>query len=156
MVRSRPVWLGWGMLAALLFLGAFSAQPALAKSYINKSFFGGVAIEGYDPVAYFTEGRPVEGKSEFTVEWKGAKWRFSSAESKALFEKDPEKFAPQYGGYCAWAVAQGKTAGIDPQAWKIVEGKLYLNYNKEIQAKWEKDIPGNIEKADKNWPKVLD
>ena len=156
MNRLKPMLAGLTLIVVAVSLGLFPADRAEAKSYINKSFFGGVAIEGHDPVAYFTEGKPVEGKSEFTAEWKGAKWRFASAENKALFEKEPEKYAPQYGGYCAWAVAQGETAGIDPQAWKIVEGKLYLNYNKEIQAKWEQDIPGNIKKADQNWPKVVE
>jgi hypothetical protein len=74
----------------------------------------------------------------------------------AKFKADPEKYAPKYGGYCAWAVAQGYTAEIDPEAWKIVGGKLYLNYSKDVQKKWEQDIPGNIEKADQNWPGVLD
>lgn len=116
----------------------------------------GNAIDGTDPVAYFTEGRPVEGSSSFTHDWNGATWRFVSAENRDLFAADPEKYAPQYGGYCAWAVSQGYTASTDPEAWKIVDGKLYLNYSKSVQATWEEDIPGNISAADSNWPKVLD
>ncbi|MEL7173254.1 MAG: YHS domain-containing (seleno)protein, partial [Pseudomonadota bacterium] len=86
----------------------------------------------------------------------GATWRFSSAENRDLFVENPEKYAPQYGGYCAWAVAQGYTAATDPEAWAIVDDKLYLNYNKSVQAKWEKDVPGHIASADGNWPTVLE
>ncbi|MGB7413736.1 MAG: YHS domain-containing (seleno)protein, partial [Thermosynechococcaceae cyanobacterium] len=86
----------------------------------------GIAIRGYDPVAYFTESQPVQGKSEFAYDWKGATWHFASAEHRDLFSGEPAKYAPQYGGYCAWAVKEGTTAPIDPQAWKIVDGKLYL------------------------------
>jgi hypothetical protein len=85
----------------------------------------------------------------------GAKWFFATAANRDLFESDPEKYAPQYGGYCAYAVAMGKTADIDPNAWKIVDGKLYLNYNQEIQVKWLEDVPGYIQKADMNWPGVV-
>ncbi|MEM1161986.1 MAG: YHS domain-containing (seleno)protein [Pseudomonadota bacterium] len=144
------------------FLSAFALMltpavhsTAAAKDPVYQSFFG-TAIDGTDPVAYFTEGRPVEGSSDHVHEWNGAKWRFSSAENLALFAADPEKYAPQYGGYCAWAVAQGYTASTDPNAWKIVDGKLYLNYNKSVQTKWEGDIPGHIASADGNWPKILD
>jgi len=139
--------------AALLFL---AASAALAGSPVNKSFFGGVAIEGYDPVAYFTDGRPVEGHKEHTFEWQGATWRFASAEHRDLFAASPEKYAPQYGGYCAWAVAHGYTASIDPEAWKIYEGKLYLNFDLDIQKKWQADIPGNVSKGDANWPGLRD
>ena len=115
----------------------------------------GLAIAGYDPVAYFTDGKPVAGSSELTTEWRGATWRFASAAHRDQFVADPERYAPQYGGYCAWAVAHDDTAGIDPEAWKIVDGKLYLNYSKDIQAKWEQDVPGYIEKANGYWPKLL-
>lgn len=115
----------------------------------------GVAIKGADPVAYFNQGAFVQGESEFSYEWEGAAWHFSSAENRDLFISNPEQYAPQYGGYCAWAVSQGSTAPIDPNAWKIVEGKLYLNFNNNVQSRWEKDIPGNIAKADQNWPGVL-
>ena len=111
----------------------------------------GVAIRGYDPVAYFTDGRPVEGRPEFTATRDGATWRFASAEHKAAFGADPAKYAPQYGGYCAWAVSQGYTAPIDPNAWKVVDGKLYLNYSADVQKDWQKDVPGHIAKANGNW-----
>ena len=138
----------------LLFAFIAIALIAHAEKPVNSTLFG-VAIKGYDPVAYFTDSKPVEGSSDFTFEWNGAKWRFVNAEHLAAFKAAPEKYAPQYGGYCAWAVSQGYTAGIDPAAWKIVEGKLYLNYSTDVQKKWSGDIPGNIGKADKNWPVIL-
>ena len=132
-----------------------AAGPAAAKDAVYQSFLGGTAINGYDPVAYF-DGGPVEGSSDFTHDWNGATWRFASAENRDRFAADPEAFAPQYGGYCAWAVAQGYTASTDPEAWSVVDGKLYLNYSKSVQAQWEGDIPGNIAKGDANWPSVLE
>jgi YHS domain-containing protein len=138
----------------LLLLLAFAAVTARAEKPVNATIFG-VAIKGYDPVAYFTEARPVKGDSNFSSEWNGATWHFASAAHRDTFQAAPEKYAPQYGGYCAWAVSQGYTASIDPDAWKIVEGKLYLNYSAEVQKKWSGNIPGNIVKADVNWPKLL-
>jgi hypothetical protein len=134
---------------------AVYASPALAKPRFNQSFLGGVAIGGTDSVAYFSERKAVEGSSEFTHEWKGATWRFKNAANRDAFAANPEKHAPRFGGYCAWAVSQGYTAGIDPEAWTIHEGKLYLNYSKGVQAQWREDIPGNIKKAEGNWPGVL-
>lgn len=137
---------------ALAFLWPLAALAEVDP--INSTTFGSLAVDGYDPVAYFTEGKPVEGKKEHSFEWKGATWRFASAANRDLFAAAPEKYAPQYGGYCAWAVSQGYTADADPDAWKIVDGKLYLNYDKKVQAQWEKDVPGLIKKADENWPKL--
>lgn len=158
MISSRVIPRGAfrAALAALAFgaLTLLSALPASATDPINKSTFGGVAIDGYDPVAYFTDDKPVEGDKSITQEWMGATWRFATAEHRDLFAANPEKYAPQYGGYCAYAVSQGKTAGIDPEAWTIVDGKLYLNYNKKIQKTWEKDIPGYIAAADRQWPEI--
>ncbi len=147
-----------GALLATLTLTALAGLPgtALALDPINATFLGGVAIEGTDPVAYFTEGRPVEGSTAHSLEYMGATWRFASAENKAAFEADPEKYAPQYGGYCAWAVSQGYTAGIDPDAWSIVEGKLYLNYSEGVMKKWLADRDAFIEKGDANWPGLRD
>lgn len=113
------------------------------------------AIRGYDPVAYFTAGRPAKGDKRFALEHQGATWRFSSAENRDRFAAEPAKYAPQYGGYCAWAVSQGYTASVDPDAWRIVDGKLYLNYSTGVQKRWSEDIAGNIAKADANWPAVL-
>ena len=146
MLRSSRtlIWL------TLLSLGLLAAAPAAAGK-INKSLLG-VAIEGTDPVAYFTESKAVEGDSDFEHEWMGATWRFASAANRDAFAADPERYAPQYGGYCAYAVSQGATAGIDPEAWKIVDGKLYLNLNKKIQERWEKDQARYIELANAKWP----
>jgi YHS domain-containing protein len=131
--------------------------PALARSpEIYTGILSSTAVGGYDPVAYFTEGRPVEGKREFAFSWKGVTWRFASEKNRDAFKAKPEAYAPQYGGYCAWAVSQGYTAKGDPKYWKIVGGKLYLNYNAKVQKDWEKDISGHVAKADRNWPKVLD
>ncbi len=140
----------------VLFIAALLAPAgaAWAVDPVFSTFFGG-AIRGYDPVAYHTEGKPVAGKRAHRVEWKGATWSFASAENKALFEGDPEKYAPRYGGYCAWAVSNGGTASIDPDAWTIVDGKLYLNYSLGVREQWSQDIPGNVAKADVNWPKIL-
>lgn len=137
--------------AALLF----SMTALQAVEPVNQTWTG-VAIKGYDPVAYFTESKPTKGDSDFEHEWNGATWRFASGDHRDRFAADPEKYAPRYGGYCAWAVSQNDTAGIDPAAWKIVDGKLYLNYSSKIQAKWAKDIPGNIAAADRNWPGLVD
>ena len=142
------------MFALVLSLGMPGA--ASAKPEINLSFFGNVAIEGTDPVAYFTEAKAVEGSSQFTHAWKGATWRFKDAANRDAFAANPDKYAPQFGGYCAWAVSQGYTAGIDPKAWTIHQGQLYLNYSKSVQEQWSEDIPGNIAKGRANWPKVLD
>lgn len=147
------------LLSALTFALSLAgiAHAGEAPVYQGGSLFGEkLAVNGYDPVAYFTDGKPVEGTDEFTLEWNGAKWRFVSAANRDAFKAEPEKYAPQFGGYCAWAVAQGYTASADPEAWKIVEGKLYLNYDKSVQKTWEEDVPGNITKAEANWPKVLE
>ena len=127
---------------------------AVADEPVNKTLFGN-AIKGYDVVAYFTDGKPVEGSSDHEFEWNGATWRFASAQHRNLFAKDPAKYAPQYGGFCAFGVSRGYAVGIDPAAWKIVDGKLYLNYDRDVQAEWVKDIPGYIAKADANWPKIV-
>lgn len=128
-------------------------STATASPDTNLVFFAenGIAIEGTDPVAYFTQGQPVAGQEEFSYEWGGATWLFSSAENRDRFVSNPEQYAPQYGGFCAWAVSQGYTAPIDPNAWKIVDGRLYLNFNQGVQRRWERDIPGNIAQGDQNW-----
>lgn len=127
----------------------------MAVEPVNKSLLGGVAIKGYDPVAYFIDGKPVKGNKSFEHEFMNATWRFASAAHRDAFVKDPQKFLPQYGGYCAYGVSKGYAVGVDPEAWKIVEGKLYLNYDKDVQKAWMQDIPGRIKKADENWPKIL-
>lgn len=131
------------------------ATAALALDPVNETLFGGLAVEGYDTVAYFTAGLPVAGKREFEYRWQGATWRFASAEHRDLFAADPAKYSPRYGGYCAYAVARGYTAEIDPEAWKIVDGRLYLNYDRDVQRLWEADVAGHVRAADANWPRLL-
>lgn len=126
----------------------------LAVDPINKTTFGGLAIDGYDAVAYFTESKPQRGNRQFEITYKGAKWRFKNQTNLDLFKANPTKYVPQYGGYCAYAIAQGYTADIDPTAWKIVNGKLYLNYDKDIQHKWENEQSKFISDADKNWVRM--
>ena len=142
------------LLISALTAAALPALPAFAKT---PDVFapGGVAINGYDPVAYFTQGEPVEGDPSLALDWTGAVWHFASAENRATFEANPKAYAPQYGGYCAYAVANGYTAETDPDAWAVVDNKLYLNFNRRIQRRWERDIPGYIASADANWPQVL-
>ena len=115
----------------------------------------GVAIKGYDPVAYHTLGKPTPGTAENSLLWNGATWLFANGEHLELFESSPEKYAPAYGGYCAYAMASGRWVDIDPRAWKIVEGKLYLNFSLKVQKKWEKDISGYIRKADRHWVEIV-
>ena len=136
--------------ATAIALAAAGREPAVNVSK------AGLAIDGYDAVAYVTDGRPVVGASQFETKWNGALWRFASSAHRAAFLKDPERYAPQFGGYCAYAVSQGYTANGDPRVWKIVDGGLYLNYSASVQRKWEKDIRGYIAKARSNWPAVLD
>jgi YHS domain-containing protein len=114
----------------------------------------GVALKGYDPVAYFRVSGPVKGSPQFSYSWMNATWHFSSAENRDAFAKEPEKYAPQFGGYCAWAVSNNYTADIDPEAWKIIDGKLYLNYNKDVQKKWQEGVLERIADSNKNWPKL--
>lgn len=144
--------------AALAFglIGLATAAPAHAdKDPVYTGLFSDTAVGGHDPVAYFTEGQPVKGSKEFSTRYEGAEFRFASAENLAMFEENPEKYAPQFGGYCAWAVAEGKTAKGDPDHWQIVDGKLYLNYNEKIQDRWEQNRVAYIEKGNTNWPTVL-
>jgi hypothetical protein len=124
--------------------------PALARVYADR----GVALGGTDVVAYFTEGRVVRGRAEHAAEWDGARWLFATAAHRARFLADPPAHAPAYGGFCAWAMAQGYTAPTDPAAWRIVEGRLFLNYDQRIKRRWETDIPGHIARGDANWPRV--
>ena len=126
---------------------------------VTTSFASDVAIStpglgGYDPVAYFTDGKAIRGSGFHVTAHDGVTYAFVSNEHKTLFEKSPERYLPAYGGYCAYGVALGKKFVSDPEVWKIVGGKLYLNLDKDIQQKWEKDIPGFFVKAEKNWPEI--
>jgi YHS domain-containing protein len=130
-----------------------AAKTDAAKAGVEPFFKSteGLALKGYDPVAYFTDNKPAAGLGDFELDWKGAKWRFATARNRELFTSEPEKYAPQYGGYCAWAVGHGYTAKGDPETWKIVDGKLYLNYNRDVKAKWEQETQELISKGNENW-----
>ena len=113
-----------------------------------------IALHGYDAVSYFTKGKPTEGSFEYTATYKNAIFKFASAENRDKFRADPVKYAPQYGGYCAFGTSVEKKFDGDPNAWKVVDGKLYLNLNKNVQNKWLTDVPGYIESADTAWPEI--
>lgn len=112
------------------------------------------AINGYDAVAYFKESKPIKGDSQFNYQWKDANWYFSSKENLETFKENPEKYVPQYGGYCAYGTSEGHKAPTQPDAWTIVDGKLYLNYNKAVEVLWNKNQSELIKKADTNWDGV--
>jgi YHS domain-containing protein len=135
------------ILAISLLLFALGAR---ADNNVDSS---GLALKGYDPVAYFTDGKPVRGKAEFSARHDGATYRFSSAANRDSFAAAPAKYAPQYGGYCAFGMAGGYKAPIEPDAWTVVDGKLYLNYNQSVRRQWSSDVPGYLRKADEHWPK---
>ena len=139
--------------AAILAAGLI-AGPAFAGGAVNKTLFG-TALDGYDSVAYHTLDRPVEGSRQFSYEWRGATWRFVSAKHRDLFAADPVRYAPAYGGYCAYGMVQGAKIDIDPSAWRIVNGKLYLNANKAVQRTWLQNISGYITRADEHWQRLM-
>ncbi len=138
------------MLALLLACAAHASGP------VHTGWFSNVAVDGHDVVAYFTRGEPVEGSTEHSTEWNGAEWRFASAEHLERFRADPERYAPAYGGFCAYAVAEGSTAAGNPEHWAIHDDRLYLNYDAEYQARWEADREAYIAAADENWPEVAE
>ena len=140
----------------LIFVIMFSAAaPAYAdKPAIYTSWQNNLAISGYDTVSFFS-GKPLAGKPEFTYVYDGAEWRFSTRGNLELFKTNPDAFMPQYGGYCAWAVAMGKLAKSSPEHWSVEDGKLYVNFNARIQRRWEKDITGFVRKANDEWPAIL-
>lgn len=128
----------------LFFTACHTGQPETYQDAAG-------AIRGYDPVAYFQDGKPVKGQAGLTYRWNDADWHFSTPENLERFKKDPKAYAPQYGGYCAYGTAEGHKAPTEPDAFTVLDGKLYLNYNKEVQVLWNKDRPGFIRKADSNW-----
>lgn len=140
-------WLRGALAGAMFLVSAI----AWAGAYFEN---GGVAIRGYDPVAYFKQDKPVKGSSAYTATHEGSTFHFASAANRDAFAADPGKYAPQYGGFCAYAVANGYKAKIEPDAFTIVNGKLYLNYDQSIQQRWRRDVPGYIKKGDHNWPEV--
>lgn len=141
---------GFFLLISILLIT--TAAGAASKVNTNTN---GFAIHGYDTVAYFTIGKYIEGKKNLAYEWMGAKWLFTNKEHKELFIENPDKYAPRYGGYCAYGVAVDALFDVDPKAWTIVDGELYLNKNLDVRKTWKQDISGNISKTDRNWPDLL-
>lgn len=142
-----------GVAFALLFAPASASAKSIAPIYT--SMFSNTAVGGYDPVAYFTEGGPVKGSPKYKTDYKGARFLFSSQENLDKFKAQPTKYEPQYGGYCAWAVAHNKTAKGNPRNWAIVDDKLYLNLNDRIEESWNNNQAEFIKAADKNWPNLV-
>lgn len=146
------------LLKSILVVGLLSSSFSLwaqnqPKINVNKDK---VAIQGYDPVAYFEDHKPVKGSETFSFTHESAVYHFASKAHLNAFKKNPAKYVPAYGGYCAYGVSRGYAVNIDPDAWSIVDGKLYLNYNLKVQKTWNEDKPGYIQKADKNWPGILE
>ena len=141
-----------GLLAAAPLVAL--AGPAFAASPMVFSR-DGLAIGGTDPVAYFRDAAPVQGRADFALMWHGATWAFASAENMESFEMNPEAFAPQFGGYCAYALAQGALAPTVPEAWTIYQDRLYLNYSLPVRAEWAVDIPRMLTLATPHWPTIL-
>ena len=156
---SRRAFLAASTVALTGAALGFAAQPqssmAQATSAPQRYLEGELALSGYDPVAYFTDGKPVEGSANLEAVWDGATWRFANTDYKRAFLENPEKYAPQYGGFCAYAVSQGYTASADPHAWSIVDDKLYVNYNKAVRGLWNLRRSHYIKQGDQNWPSVL-
>ena len=141
----------------MIMLGTFLVLSVAVMAQKYEVFIkGDAAIRGYDPVAYFKAGKPVMGSKQFSYQWKGANWYFANQEDLDAFKAAPEKYAPQYGGYCAYGLSQGHKATTEPDAWTIVNGKLYLNYDKDVQSTWKKGRDMYIVTADKNWPDLKD
>jgi YHS domain-containing protein len=141
-------WILLSFFCAVVLLIGFGGSAAGASPAET------VAIKGYDSVAYFTDGKALQGSASFSFRWHGMMWYFRTAGNRDLFAPSPEKYAPQYDGYCAWAMTESRKAITDPEVWRIVDGKLYLNCSRSAYQKWIKDLPGNIKKADQNWLKL--
>jgi YHS domain-containing protein len=154
--RSLLARMAPAVAAALFSAAALAAEPPV--NTLKNSVFGGrtdTAINGYDTVAYFTDRQPVKGSDQLATEWMGAKWKFATQAHLELFKANPEKYAPQYGGYCAYGVTQDALVKVEPDQFTIRDGKLYLNYDADVQAKWLKDPAGYIKAADAKFPSLL-
>ena len=128
----------------------------VSHAVIAGDFFedDGSALRGYDPVSYFDDGQPTKGSPEFSYVYKGSKFTFATRDHQRQFAANPEKYAPQYGGFCAYGTSNGYKVSTQPDAFKVVDGKLYLNYDRKVQEIWSKDVPGNIARANEKWPEV--
>jgi YHS domain-containing protein len=136
------------LLLVFCFNGIFAQNHAIFQK-------NGVALDGFDPVAYFTDGKPLKGSSNLAYQWQDIQWHFGTQAHLEAFKANPEKYAPQFGGFCAYGVSEDHKSPTDPDAWTIVEGKLYLNYSPKVKSLWTKDIPGRLEKANKLWPALI-
>jgi hypothetical protein len=157
MILTRLLGLRTGLLAMTLALAGCATHPGqiwqdTPVSPIDER--AGLGLEGYDAVAYFTDHHPIQGRDVYTSEWQGATWRFTSKEHRDLFAADPSHYAPQYGGYCAYAVSHGTTAHGDPNQWAVVDGRLFVNNNPLARKLWEHDRSRNIRVGDVNWPLI--
>lgn len=137
--------------ASLLF-----SNGAVAGDVTQNLDANSVILKGYDAVAYQTQGAPIEGSTEFTAVHNGAIYRFANAENRDTFNKNPEKYAPAFGGYCAMGVVFSRKFDVEPTAFRVVDGTLYMNLNEKVQSRWVKDIPGNIQRAEANWPTIVE
>jgi YHS domain-containing protein len=142
-------------LLILIFALVLVTSAASAKQLLNLDR-NGVAIQGYDPVAFFTDHKPVRGDAQFQSQYNGAKYYFASADHKALFDKEPAKYEPQFGGYCAYGVSHGDRAPIKIEAWQIVNGRLLMQYDLDVRDDFNKDTQGTLKKADNNWPGLVE
>ena len=150
--RSVLALLAAGTLAPVLAAPVYALDPkSTAPINLDKT---GLALRGYDPVNYFTAGKPSLGAAAFRSQWDGATYAFATAANKALFDATPEKYVPKYGGFCAYATSQGYKADADPTAWKIVDGRLYVNYDHSVAKHWASKQTAYIKTAEMNWPKV--
>ena len=141
----------------LLSLGAAAASATMlsarfAQARIFTGYIEGTAVGGYDAVAYHTQGEAIPGDPAITLEHEGATWRFASEANRSAFEANPDAYAPEYGGHCAWAAAEGYLAQGDPEVWRIIDGRLFLNANQSVNRRWLRDLDGFIARADANWP----
>jgi len=153
LLNVRNTWVLLTLLIMPVFLSSAALAGKLAKPVNQTS--KGVAVKGYDMVSYFVDDQPTKGNQKITYDWNDATWRFANTDHRDLFADNPGKYAPQYGGYCAYGVSQGATVSFNPDAWTIVDDKLYLNLSKRIQKKWGKDIPGYIDSANQKWPGLI-
>jgi len=142
------------IISLAIIVAAFFSQAQAQRSEVYAP--GGKAIKGYDPVAFFTDSKPVMGVDSLSYSWKGATWLFANRSNLQRFKDHPEKYAPQYGGYCAYGTSQGHKAPTDVSTWTILHDKLYFNYNEKVKGMWIKDQPGYIQKADEQWPAIKD
>lgn len=143
-------------LLAVLLAPAMAAPPVnILKRGLLRDTTTGIAVNGYDVVAYFTDGKPLPGADAYSWTWNGALWKFASQDHLERFKAKPERYAPQYGGYCAYGVSQGYLVTVEPEQFTILDDKLYLNYSADVQQQWSKDIAGYNRKADAHFPELL-